>query len=30
MNLENVISDLLVVDFTEYHKNKPDEPLPSD
>ena len=30
MNLDNIIEDLLVVDFTEYHKNHPEESLPSE
>lgn len=29
MNLESIIADLLIVDFTEYHKEHPDEILPS-
>ena len=30
MNLDSIIEDLLVVDFTEYHKNHPEESIPSD
>ncbi len=30
MNLNNITDDLLVVDYTEYHRKHPDEKLPSD
>lgn len=30
MNLDNIIDDLLVVDFTEFHKEHPNEALPSE
>lgn len=30
MNLENIVGDLLVVDFTEYHQKHPNETIPSE
>ena len=29
MNINNITNNLLVVDFTEYHKKHPEESLPS-